>query len=83
MNKTLSQFKDGTTFLKGMLNSLPHRKIELTNWSLCSKLNLTHAHLLDDSWFVWTHGEQKLLQLLDFMNGIHNTIKFTLEYSDT
>ena len=31
---------------------------------------------------VWTHGEQKLLDFLDFINSAHPTINFTSEYSD-
>ena len=33
---------------------------------------------IDDIWFVRTHGEEKLLQFLEYMNSLHNTIKFTL-----
>ena len=34
-----------------------------------------------DIFMIWTHGEQKLLEFLEYINGPHNSIKFTWEWS--
>ena len=31
--------------------------------------------------FIWTEGEQRLLEFIDRMNSFHNTIKFTVDWS--
>ena len=36
---------------------------------------------IDDVFLVWTHGEEKLLEFIDFLNSAHHSIKFTAEYS--
>ena len=36
---------------------------------------------IDDVFLVWTHGEEKLLEFIDFLNSAHRSIKFTAEYS--
>ena len=36
---------------------------------------------IDNIFMVWTHGEAKLREFLDFMNAFHDTIKFTWEWS--
>ena len=36
---------------------------------------------IDDVFLVWTHGEEKLLEFVDFLNSAHHSIKFTVEYS--
>ena len=36
---------------------------------------------IDDVFMIWTHGEERLLEFLDFINGFHNSIKFTWEWS--
>ena len=36
---------------------------------------------IDDIFFIWEHGEDKLLIWLDYLNKYHSTIKFTVEYS--
>ena len=38
---------------------------------------------IDDHFFIFTHGEDKLHEVLTFMNEIHPTIKFTFKYSKT
>ena len=38
---------------------------------------------IDDGFFIFTHGEDKLHEVLTFMNAIHPTIKFTFKYSKT
>ena len=30
---------------------------------------------------VWTHGEEQLNKFVEYLNGIHQTIKFTHEIS--
>ena len=36
---------------------------------------------IDDVFLVWTHGEEKLLEFVNFLNSAHHSIKFTAEYS--
>ena len=36
---------------------------------------------IDDIFFIWTGGEQPLKELLDHLNKVHDSIKFTSEYS--
>ena len=36
---------------------------------------------IDDIFFIWTHGEEKLSSFVDHMNSYHQTIKFTAEIS--
>ena len=36
---------------------------------------------IDDVFLVWAHGEEKLLEFVDFLNSAHHSIKFTVEYS--
>ena len=36
---------------------------------------------IDDIFIIWTHGEDKLEEFLDYINEAHETIKFTAEYS--
>ena len=38
---------------------------------------------IDDGFFIFTHREDKLNEVLTFMNAIHPTIKFTFKYSKT
>ena len=40
-----------------------------------------YHRFIDDIFMVWTHGEQKLLEFLDYINSAHPTIKFTSDYS--
>ena len=35
---------------------------------------------IDDIFFVWTEGEEKLREFMEFMNSFHNTIKFTFSW---
>ena len=35
----------------------------------------------DDVFIVWTHGKEKLEEFLNYINQVHETIKFTAEYS--
>ena len=32
---------------------------------------------IDDIFFVWTEGEERLREFMEFMNSFHDTIKFT------
>ena len=36
---------------------------------------------IDDVFFIWTHGEEKLETFINFLNSSHDTIKFTEEHS--
>ena len=36
---------------------------------------------IDDVFFIWTHGQSKLDSFLEYLNGFHQTIKFTSESS--
>ena len=36
---------------------------------------------IDDVFFIWTHGEEKLETFINFLNSSHDTIKFTGEHS--
>ena len=36
---------------------------------------------IDDIFLIWTHGEEKLLEFINFLNSAHHSIKFTAEYS--
>ena len=36
---------------------------------------------IDDGFFYWTHGLDRLEEFMAFMNAFHPTIKFTFEYS--
>ena len=36
---------------------------------------------IDDIFFVWTYGQDKLDKFVSYLNNCHNTIKFTLEVS--
>ena len=44
-----------------------------------------HTHNIiniDDIFVIWSHGLQELNSFLEYMNQFHNTIKFTMEYSN-
>ena len=53
----------------------------------CSALEATSlkpfvwCRFIDNIFAVWTHGEDKLLFFVDFLNSINPNIKFTLSYS--
>ena len=36
---------------------------------------------IDDIFLIWTHGEEKFLEFINFLNSAHHSIKFTAEYS--
>ena len=36
---------------------------------------------IDDIFFIWEHGEEKLKEFIDVLNKKHPTIKFTAEWS--
>ena len=38
---------------------------------------------IDDVFITWTHGKEKREEFLDYINQVHETIKFTAEYSTT
>ena len=38
---------------------------------------------IDDIFFLWEHGEEKLKKFIEYLNDKHPTIKFTAEWSQT
>jgi len=34
---------------------------------------------VDDTFVIWPHGKEKLMEFLIHLNGIHNSIQFTME----
>ena len=38
---------------------------------------------IDDIFFIWEHGKEKLKEFADVLNKKHSTIKFTAEWSKT
>ena len=42
---------------------------------------LTWKRFIDDIFLVWTHGEESLKRFIDYLNSLHDTIKFTHEMS--
>ena len=44
---------------------------------------LTWKQFIDDIFLVWTHGEESLKNFIDYLNSLHETIKFTHEMSYT
>ena len=50
----------------------------LENWSLKPLLWLW---FIDDIFVIWTQGEDKLQEFTIYLNTIHQTIKFTHEFS--
>ena len=34
---------------------------------------------VDDTFVIWSHGQEKLMEFLNHLNGIHNKIQFTVE----
>ena len=44
---------------------------------------LTWKRFIDDIFMVWTHGEDSLNKFIEYLNSLHETIKFTHEVSYT
>ena len=40
---------------------------------------LVWMRFIDDVFFIWTHGEEKLKSFINHLNSSHETIKFTSE----
>ncbi|XP_057294731.1 uncharacterized protein LOC130623279 [Hydractinia symbiolongicarpus] len=40
-----------------------------------------YLRFLDDIFFIWEHGENKLKEFFTYLNSVHPTIKFTYKYS--
>ena len=51
----------------------------LENWPLKPIIWL---RFIDDIFMIWTHGENKLLEFIKYLNSIHPSIKFTHEFSN-
>ena len=45
------------------------------------KQPLFWGRFIDDIFLVWEHGEDELHRFIDHLNTVHNTIKFTSEFS--
>ena len=37
---------------------------------------------LDDIFFIWLHGKERLFEFFEFVNNYHDTIKYTWESSE-
>ena len=44
---------------------------------------LTWKRFIDDIFMIWTHGEESLKNFIDYLNSLHDTIKFSHEMSYT
>ena len=44
---------------------------------------LVWKRFIDDIILVWTHGEDSLIKFIEYLNSLHETIKFTHEFSFT
>ena len=44
---------------------------------------LVWVRFIDDIFLIWTHGRQTLEDFIQFLNGVHTSIKFTSEISDS
>ena len=42
---------------------------------------LVWMRFIDDVFFIWTHGEEKLMSFINHLNNSHETIKFASEQS--
>ena len=42
---------------------------------------LIWKRFIDDIFLIWTHGEDSLRDFVEYLNGLHPTIKFTSEIS--
>ena len=42
---------------------------------------LVWMRFIDDVFFIWTHGEEKLKHFINFLNSSHDTIKITSKLS--
>lgn len=47
----------------------------------CTHKPLVWDRYIDDIFFIWTHGEEELEKFLSYINGFHDSIKFTAETS--
>ena len=50
----------------------------LKNWD---RQPLIWLRFIDDIFMIWNHGEQELKKFLEYLNNIHDKIKFTHEFS--
>ena len=37
---------------------------------------------MDDIFFIWLHGEERLFEFFEYVNNYHDTIKYTWEWSE-
>ena len=43
----------------------------------------TWLRFIDDIFMIWTHGEDSLTEFITYLNSLHQSIKFTNEFSKT
>ena len=41
----------------------------------------TWKHFIDNIFMIWTHGEDSLIKFIEYLNSLHETLKFTHEMS--
>ena len=46
------------------------------------KKPLIWLRFIDDIFMIWNHGEAELQKFLEYLNNIHEKIKFTHEFSN-
>ena len=56
-------------------------KLESTMLSDYPYKPLVWFRYIDDIFFIWTHGNDKLHDFIEYVNNYHSTIKFTCEFS--
>ena len=44
-------------------------------------MSLVWFRYIDDVFFIWTHGKEKLEEFLKYLNNYHPNIKFTQEFN--
>ena len=45
--------------------------------------SLVWKRFIDDIFMIWTHGEESLNHFIEYLNSLHESIKFTHESSRT
>ena len=84
VNDEVKQQKSGTGF--GTKFAIPYACIFMdeveTEFLKSQELQpFIWLHYIDDIFFIWTHGEEKLTQFLNELNNFHSNLKFTYETS--
>ena len=74
--------------IMGTICAPPYASIfmhKIENQILNHAPHLIHFWLrfIDDCFFIFTHGEEKPQEVLNYMNDVHRNIKFTFKYTPT